>query len=1055
MGAEPERSPSFLCLLACGVLSALGAPSWAGEAKKPDGAQFYVRKNTWQETMLASRAALVRELEEAAGGLDGVELGPWYTTGPLKAKGFEDALSPETGAGPGAKDKAGKPLWQKRPDWKDGTVHRLPGGNSVSTYLFRVIRARKRVSLTAFLGSDDGLVVWLNGRKLFSKSIRRGAKPDQELVALNLAAGENRLLLKVFNRSGGHGFYFSTRPKKGWSTELDVWRLIESDFPVQIDWMMQDDDGPVYPPWFESPEDVGIEKALITKALKELGRAGGELQAEFERLCRSGAPPDNRRWLDLYVKACELRRGIRLRPLLGKWRKIVFTKHYSLGGSHYAYTEGLSEASGERHFKPGSSLCLLEMDGLYGKVQTLIDDPQGVIRDPDVSYDGKRILFAWKKSDRKDDYHLYDMDVRSRKIRQLTSGLGFADYEGAYLPNGDIVFNSTRCVQTVDCWTTDVSNLFTCDEDGKYLRRLSFDQVHTNFPTVMDDGRVIYTRWEYSDRGQIYPQPLFQMNPDGTGQTEFYGNVSYFPTSILHARGIPGSGKVVAVLAGHHSRQMGKLAVIDPARGRQEASGVQLIAPVRETKAERIDGYGQRGELFQYPYPLSATEFLVTYAPGRPGSSPPGAHELYGKDAHLPFSWDKWWGRFRIYSMAIDGRRELLAADPNISCNQPVPLAPRKRPHLRPSLVDYRKKTGTFYMQDIGVGEALRGVPRGTVKKLRVVGLKYRAAVVGNHNNRGPAGGAMVTTPVAVSNGSWDVKVVLGDAEVYEDGSALFTVPARMPVYFQALDGKGRAVQTMRSWSTLQPGEFFSCVGCHEAKDTAPRVGARMTLAMKAGPQGLSPFYGPPRGFSFVKEIQPILDKHCIRCHNDRSLVKMKQPFRPDLLKPEEAAERKPPAAGKKTAFSLLGDQKRYDGSQLQFSDSYISLTQRGVVKWISAQSVPSMLPPYYAGAVTSRLVHMLEAGHNEVRPSREEMDKIACWIDLLVPYCGDYGETWQRKSAKYDRALAKRKRMEEVERKNIEELIALKTGARGKPEPKAGKDPRRPTATASPEGSQ
>ncbi|MBM3475822.1 MAG: hypothetical protein FJX75_21350, partial [Armatimonadetes bacterium] len=250
------------------------------------------------------------------------------------------------------------------------------------------------------------------------------------------------------------------------------------------------------------------------------------------------------------VASHEARRRDLLAPHAAQLYRIVFTRHYDLGGSHYAYTEGQSDAQNERHFVPGSSLCLLEMDGLYGAVRTLLDDPGGAIRDPDVSYDGSRILFAHKKSLNEDDYHLYEMTVADGSVRQLTFGLGFADYEGAYLPSGDLVFSSTRCVQTVDCWWTEVSNLYTCDGDGRYLRRLGFDQVHTNFPTVTPDGRVIYTRWEYNDRGQIFPQGLFIMNPDGTGQTALYGNNSWFPTALLHARAIPGTGKYVAIFSG-------------------------------------------------------------------------------------------------------------------------------------------------------------------------------------------------------------------------------------------------------------------------------------------------------------------------------------------------------------------------------------------------------------------------------------------------------------------------------------------------------------------------
>lgn len=990
-------------------LVAIGAVATAVES---EASQLYVKKDAWPETMVATRARyLVWRKEMMA--RPPVTLGPWYATGQLKASSFKDALFPQRGVDLDAKGPDGTPLWQKRPEWKDGAVHHPPNVDWSATYLFRTLTVEKPSKLRVYLGSDDSLAVWLNGTVVFSRDTQRGAAPDQETVELILAAGENALLLKVYNYQGGHGFYFSTTPTKD-DTDVALWQAVEGDFPVETDWMLQDArrETLAYPQWFKSAADVEIEKGMIGRVIEELGPAGDTFKAQFNALRESDASSGDVRWLALYAKACERRRTIRLEPLLKKWSRIVFTKHYNMGGSHYAYTEGLSNANAERHFVPGTSLCVLEMGVLYGKVQTLIEDAEGVIRDPDVSHDGKRILFSWKKSDRKDDYHLYEMDVATGAVRQLTFGLGFADYEGAYLPNGDIVFNSTRCVQIVDCWWTEVSNLYACDKDGRYLRRLSFDQVHTNYPTVTDDGRVLYTRWEYSDRGQLFPQPLFQMNPDGTKQTEFYGNNSWFPTTIMHARGIPETNNVVAILSGHHSRQFGKLAIIDPGMGRQENSGVQLIAPVRETPAERIDGYGQHGELFQYPYPLSETEFLVAYDPLG-----------YANEPVLT----------KIYFMTSDGRRELLAADPKISCNQPVPLAPRAKRHVQPSLVDYRKKTGTYYVQDVYAGPGLAGVPRGTIKRLRVVALEYRAAGVGANSNAGPAGGAVVCTPVAIPNGTWDVKVVLGSAPVCEDGSACFTVPARVPVYFQALDEKGRAVQTMRSWSTLQPGEFFSCIGCHEPKNMAPPVAGRATLAMEAGPKGLEPFYGPPRGFSFRREIQPILDRRCIQCHGDRTrrltaegVVRV-----PDA----DAAE----ASEDGATFSLL-ETETPDACGRQWSDSYLALTQavRGgshfgakpknrVTHWISAQSIPPMLPPYHAGAARSPLIAMLEKGHEGVKLTREEMDKIACWIDLLVPYCGSYVEAnaWGKADVeKYEHFLGKRQRMEAIERTNIEALI-------------------------------
>ncbi len=805
-----------------------------------------------------------------------------------------------------------------------------------------------------------------------------------------------------------------------------IWEQLERDYPVACDWMLQDV-GQKRNEWFARNVSCELEKGLLTSVAKELGDQA-ELVRRLTALVQENPPRSDRRWLDLYVEACEQRRAQRLATLLRVAPKLVFTKHYNLAGSHYAYTEGQSDAQAERQYRPGASLCLLEMDGLYGTVKTLLEDREGVIRDPDVSYDGRRVLFAWKKSDRLDDYHLYELDVASGQVRQLTAGLGFADYEGIYLPNADIVFNSTRCVQTVDCWWTEVSNLYTCDQDGRYLRRLSFDQVHTNYPQLLDDGRIVYTRWEYNDRGQIYPQPLYQMNSDGTNQTEFYGNNSFFPTSILHARGIPGTSKVVAIASGHHSSQAGKLVVIDPTRGRQENQGVQLIAPVRETPAVKIDAYGQDGEQWMYPYALNEREFIVTFLPvGR-------------KNPH-----DRFDGRFGIFYMDLDGRRELLVSDPELPCNQAVPLVARTPAIVRPSVVDYRKKTGTYYVQDVYRGPGLQGIPRGTVKALRVVTIDYRAAGVGSNQNHGEAGGALISTPPAVGNGSWDPKTVLGTTPVYEDGSAMFQVPARTPVYFQALDANGHVVQTMRSWSTLQPGECASCVGCHENKNESPVSYSADSQAMRHGARELEPFYGPRRGFSFSREIQPILDRHCTTCHNDRSVLGADKPA---PASPPIVADGQPI---RPKAFSLLAETTLDVRAKRRWSDAYLMLTKatlhdlqmtpyyeadptQSLVNWISAQSAPPMLPPYSAGAAKSRLIDLLRKGHEGVKLSQEELDKIACWIDLLVPYCGDYYEAnaWtDEEKAKYDHFLAKRQRMEAMEARNVADLIQARGEAR------------------------
>jgi hypothetical protein len=285
----------------------------------------------------------------------------------------------------------------------------------------------------------------------------------------------------------------------------------------------------------------------------------------------------------------------------------------------------------------------------------------------------------------------------------------------------------------------------------------------------------------------------------------------------------------------------------------------------------------------------------------------------------------------------------------------------------------------------------------------------------------------MSSTPVSINNGTWDVKKVLGSVPVKEDGSALFEVPALTPVYFQLLDEKNHVIQSMRSWSTLQPGESLSCVGCHEHKSGTftPPAGVAISGA-SANPEPLQPFYGSPRGFSFAKEVQPIFDKHCVSCHDDRS-------------QKLDVARSTPSGTDSKKAFSLLDTRKADGGAKRLWSDSYLALTQNGkpnrLVKWLNVQSVPSMLPPYFAGAAKSELITLLDKGHYDVELNQEEMDKIACWIDLLVPFCGDYTEaaTWNdAEKKKYAHFEAKRERWANVDRESYEALATLRAAADG-----------------------
>jgi hypothetical protein len=369
--------------------------------------------------------------------------------------------------------------------------------------------------------------------------------------------------------------------------------------------------------------------------------------------------------------------------------------------------------------------------------------------------------------------------------------------------------------------------------------------------------------------------------------------------------------------------------------------------------------------------------------------------------------------------MNADGQYVVLASDSTTSCNHPVLLAARATPQLPASPVDYRKKTGVFTMENIYHGPGLANVPKGTIKKLRVVELKYRAAVVNGNGNRGPAGGGGVKTPVGASNTTWDAKAILGEAEVYSDGSASFEVPARTPVYFQAIDENGHVAQTMRSWSTLQPGEIFSCIGCHESKFEAPPVTA-LSIASQRGPQALSPFYDVPAdGFSYPKVIQPIWDKHCISCHNETNTNGI------DLSENPRITGRRDHLAYTRSYYNLVNCDQ-ITSEHLDFDGRNDVFTK--YLNWLSPQSIPTLLPPYIAGSSKSPIFKMIENHTPKVDITQEELDKIAAWIDLLVPHDGEYTESMSDEDkAIYQVKMDKRKAWEAEEKANIESFLSTK----------------------------
>lgn len=798
---------------------------------------------------------------------------------------------------------------------------------------------------------------------------------------------------------------------------------------LQIDWMRQDAGRLDVGGCFARSDSNELERQMVRKVLDEVRSRGVEAQAaqafdkEFASLTKSVPAGTDPAWKQFYLKLCDVRRGQRLKKVSDFAHQYIYAKHCQLANQpSFASTAFLSDSVYKDRlgdWRMGSELCLLAVSA-DGRVttETLLRQPDGIIRDPCVSFDGSRIAFAMRASEHTDDYHLYVMHWPDRSVKQITFGPGTADIEPCWLPGGDMLFSSTRGDISVPCWSSDVMNMYRCDGEGRYLRRLAFDQAHTLYPQILRDGRILYTRWEYNDRVSGKVHKLFVMNPDGTAQTEFYGNNSHSPRSIIHGRAIPGSHKVLVIGSGHHTDQSGKLMRLDHNKGTQEEQGLEYVAPVRPFEPVRDDYFGRQGELFQYPLPIDEDNYIVSLHPE--GGPPRGAYKF----------------RYRIYWVSSAGDRELLVYDPAVSSGQAVPRMARSSPSVRPDGFKLERNEGEFYVQNVYFGPGLKGVPQGIVRKLRIVALSYRAMSAGVDYNQ-PS--SQVHTPVSIGNGSWDVKHVLGTVDVEKDGSAYFKVPARQPVYFQLLDERGYLVQTMRSWAMLMPGEMFSCVGCHEHKHNTLLDGKPATLASRRGPQRPVPFYEQgeiappeqlrflspsqrrayeylnvnapqgtdvPQGFSYLREIQPIWDAHCVGCHTGRDNADgTRSPM--NLLADtrnygwKEAWEGV--ASRPKTAENPYPQTGRDMNPGRDYCESYVNLTKYGrvcneqvnkLLDWLPmAISPPSMIPPYSFGSSRSKLMEYLEPGHYGVQLTRREKERVACWIDLNVPYCGSYME--------------------------------------------------------------
>ena len=610
-------------------------------------------------------------------------------------------------------------------------------------------------------------------------------------------------------------------------------------------------------------------------------------------------------------------------------------------------------------FTGGGALKTLDLhDG--ARVRTLLDLPAGIVRDPEVDADGQRIVFSMRR-EAGDSFHIYTMRADGTGLRQLTSAPDVDDLDPVWLPDGGIAFTSTREPKYCMCNRHLMANLHRMDGDGANIHQIGKSTLFEGHPTVLADGRLLYDRWEYVDRNFGDAQALWTVNPDGSNHAVYWGNNTPSPGAVIDAREIPGTAQVLCVFASCHERPWGALAIIDRRLGLDGRAPVVQTWPadavnlVRDEGWEIFDAFNQVARKYEDPYPLDDAFFLCARMTGEA--------EQTG-----------------LYLIDRFGNEVLVHAEAP-GCFDPMPLGPRPRPASLPTRRGYGDAQGTFYLADVYAGPSMRDVPRGTVKYLRVVeSPEKRTWTVPAWNGQGQEAPAM----------NWhdfNNKRILGTVPVESDGSAYFSVPAERFVYFQLLDARGRLVQSMRSGTMVQPGERASCIGCHEDRRTAPApVNAGRSLALGRGPSPLTGWHGEPRLFSYRAEVQPVFDRHCVRCH--------------DYGRPE--GER----------LNLAGDR------DLVFNTSYNELWRK---KWINAVGAgPSTTLPAYAwGSNRSRLVPFLEPAHYDVRLSAEELDRVVTWIDLNAPYYPVYASA-------HPQNLAGRAPLDDRQLARLEELTGV-----------------------------
>ena len=613
--------------------------------------------------------------------------------------------------------------------------------------------------------------------------------------------------------------------------------------------------------------------------------------------------------------------------------KLLLIKRRPLNPSH-VYT---------RHcegFGAGGGLYVLSPPKPDGQLKELVSAKEGQILDADVSFDGREIVFSWRK-DAGAGYHVYRINADGTGLAQLTDG-PWHDYNACWLPDGGIAFVSTRSPRGALCWVTASGVLHRMDRDGGNVERLSSNYVDDFAPAVMPDGRILYTRWEYVDRPAIPIQSLWTVRPDGTQLQAFYGNRVLSPASFMDAVPVPGTHQVLCILTAHNGPIRGGLGLIDNHRGLNAQEALTNLTPeVNIGQVNRGDGNSVRGP-YEMPKIVDEKRFTVSRS-----------------------------GVLLLCEVG-GGMATLYSSNDGLGCYAGLPIRPRPAPpvlgnrdrkdpesHAGGQVADGGEGEATVYLVDVYQGLEPQ-VKRGQVKGIRVVEelpKQFRTDVLGFGFQR----------PVISCGAAYAAKKVWGTAAVEDDGSAYFKVPTGKALYFIAVDSSGVGLQRMRSFAQFVPGEVQGCIGCHEPRSTTPTVESRSRMALAKPARKLEPPSWGATGFDYARVVQPVIDKHCTQCHNG--------------LDPQGGVD-------------LAGDRTDW------FNVSYDVLTRR-YVNWIDTRNGNEanilQIAPLTWGSPKSKLTDLLLSGHPDkegkkrVTVDADGLARIFMWIDLNVPYYGTY----------------------------------------------------------------